>query len=71
VRTSAALQAATRFAGPAVKFSIAGTRPIRCSASSTTATPAEFGRSTPTFSPATVSVANFWASTEVPSRSFE
>ncbi len=38
-------------AAPAVKFSIAGTRPIVCSAKNVTATPAELGSSTPTEAP--------------------
>ena len=38
-------------AAPAVKLSIAGTRPIVCSAKNVTATPAEFGSMTPTRRP--------------------
>ena len=49
--TLAALQAAMTLAEPAVKFSIAGTRPIVCSAKNVTATPAELGSSTPTAAP--------------------
>ncbi len=49
--TLAIPQAAMRFAAPAVKFSIAGTRPAACSAMKVTAEPLAFGRSTPTVSP--------------------
>ena len=52
VLTCAACIAASTLTGPAEKLSIAGTRPMVCSAMNTTATPAEFGSSTPTFSPA-------------------
>ena len=54
VLTCAAFIAASTLTGPAEKFSIAGTRPMVCSAMKTTATPAEFGNSTPTFSPTAV-----------------
>ena len=54
VLTCAAFIAACTLVGPAEKFSIAGTRPMLCSAMKTTATPAEFGSSTPTFSPTAV-----------------
>ena len=65
VLTCAAFIAASTFTGPAEKLSIAGTRPMVCSAMNTTATPAEFGSSTPTFSPTEVPVSslrlNTWA----------
>ena len=44
---SAALQAASRFAGPAVKLSMAGTRPKAWSPKKATATAAVLGSSTP------------------------
>ncbi len=55
VVTLAALQAEITFAGPALKFSIAGTRPLACKAKNVTTTPAEFGKSTPTASPGSAS----------------
>ena len=66
--TSAALQADSTLVWPAEKFSIAGTRPIVCSAKNVTATPLEFGSRTPTFSPTEVMVAisNLWPSTWAP-----
>ena len=58
VLTCAAFMAASTLTGPAEKLSIAGTRPMVCSAMKTTATPAEFGSSTPTFSPTAVPVSS-------------
>ena len=57
-----------RFAAPAVKFSIAGTRPAACSAMKVTAEPLAFGRSTPTVSPDWEMAAILRASTATPMR---
>ena len=66
VLTCAAFIAASTFTGPAEKFSIAGTRPMVCSAMKTTATPAEFGSSTPMFSPTAVPLSSLRPSTWAP-----
>ncbi len=66
VRTCAAFIALSTLTGPAEKFSIAGTRPMVCSAMNTTATPAEFGSSTPIFSPIAVPWLSFRLSTWAP-----
>ena len=58
VLTCAAFIAASTLTAPAEKFSIAGTRPMVCSAMKATATPAELGRSMPTFSPTVVPVSS-------------
>jgi hypothetical protein len=50
VRTCAARQALSRLAGPAVKFSIAGTRPDDISPSTSAIVAFAFGISTPTAS---------------------
>jgi hypothetical protein len=70
VFTCAAFIAASTFTGPAEKLSIAGTRPMVCSAMNTTATPAEFGSSTPTFSPTSVRWLSGRLSTCAPRMSF-
>ena len=67
-RDLAISQAAMRFVGPAVKFSIAGTRPAACSAMKVTAEPLAFGRSRPTISPGWEMSAIFRASTATPMR---
>ena len=64
--TSAALQADSTLVWPAEKFSMAGTRPIVCSAKNVAATPAAFGSSTPTFSPTRVIASSLWLSTCAP-----
>ena len=66
VLTCAACIAASTLTGPAEKLSIAGTRPMLCSAMNTTATPAEFGSSTPTFSPTVVPFSSLRLSTWAP-----
>ena len=66
ILTSAALQADSTLAGPAEKFSMAGTRPIVCSAKNVAATPVELGSSTPTFSPTSVSGSSLRLSTCAP-----
>ena len=71
VRTSAtcaAWQAATRLWGPAVKLSIAGTRPAACSAMNVTAEPLAFGSRRPTISPGAVIASILRASTPTPMR---
>ena len=56
-------QAATRLCAPAVKLSIAGTRPAACSAMKATAAPLAFGSIRPTVSPGAVIAAILRAST--------
>ena len=50
-RTSVVLQAAITLKGPAVKLSIAATRPALCTAMKATAEPLAFGSISPTVSP--------------------
>ena len=68
--TCAVTTAASRLAGPAEKFSIAGTRPNACSAKNTTAAALTLGTSTPTRSPCVVTAANFRPSTKAPATNF-
>ena len=64
--TPAARQAPLMLAAPLVKLIIAGTRPMDCSAKNVTATPAEFGSSTPIVPPTGARASSLTPSTWAP-----